>query len=499
MAVNTKTSSGNQAVLQQQIEAANQMISVLTESLADVENFMRRDETGWESIGAGNTRTQFSKQFLDKIADKHLAAATINPLLKRGVNLRCAYVWAGGVNISVRDDASNGQDINAVIQRFLDDKDNRATFTDMDARISLERQLNLTGECWLCLPTDMTTGRVRVRVIPAAEITRIRTDPEDSATEQLFLREFQDSNTSNQQRVWHPATYYRPAQRPKTVEGIPVRWDAPIRPVRVNRVGSRGVGDIFPAARWAVSYKEFLEAWQRLMLSLSRYAWRVGTRGDKAAKTAAEIQAGLSSYGSALVSDPNTRIEAISKSGASFDADSGRPLAVMVASALELPVTTLLGDPGVSGTRATAEDVTASSWAAFDIRRDLWGAVIRDICEWVIDAAVIAPAGQLRGQIVRDGDRLVTILPEGDGSTIVVDWPERSQDNLLDRMRAIQIADQTQTVPPLTILREVLSTLEIPGADEVLDMVTDDNGNFIPLDVIDARARETLAARGEQA
>jgi hypothetical protein len=45
----------------------------------------------------------------------------------------------------------------------------------------------------------------------------------------------------------------------------------------------------------------------------------------------------------------------VSKSGAQIDANSSQPFATRAAAALEVPVTMLLGDPGITGARATAE------------------------------------------------------------------------------------------------------------------------------------------------
>ena len=41
--------------------------------------------------------------------------------------------------------------------------------------------------------------------------------------------------------------------------------------------------------------------------------------------------------------------------------------------------------------------------------------------------------------------------------------------------------------------------LRIPDMDEVLAIVTDDQGNFIPLDIIEQRVRDRLSDRGEAA
>ena len=485
----------------QSVAAYEATIELLMESLADVERIMRRDDNGWESVTADSKG--FTARFRKEMAERAEIATISDPIIKRGVNLRAAYIWGAGVQISVRDEPGTGQDVNAVVQAFLADPRNQATFSTTTAKTKLERRLATSGEVFACLPTDHTTGRVRFRVLPEAEISHIVTDPEDADTPWLYLRDY--TSGTEQHHVAYPDIAYSPQGKPDACEygGVeyPIRWDAPVRAIIVNEVRGRGVGDVFAAMQWAQSYKRFLESWARLTESLSKFAWRYSTRGDKTAAAAAQLQGALAAANSnpaglGVALDPNSHLEAISKSGATINSESGRPLAAMAGAALDLPVTTLLGDPGMTGARAVASDVTESSWALFDLRRDMWASAIRDICGYVIDQAIIAPAGMLNGKIVRDGDHLTAELPAGDGRTVMVNFPARDDTELLDKVRAIQIADQSETIPPLVVARMFLEALRVEHADEVLDQITDDNGNFLPLDLLDAAVRQRVADRG---
>jgi hypothetical protein len=55
------------------------------------------------------------------------------------------------------------------------------------------------------------------------------------------------------------------------------------------------------------------------------------------------------------VMSPDATMAPMHSSGATIDSGSGKPLAGMVAAALDVPITMLLADPGVTGARATAE------------------------------------------------------------------------------------------------------------------------------------------------
>lgn len=474
--------------LARQLASAERLIDDLTESLADVQRVLDRDNAGWAALGSLTADLDgFTHDFRVRQASRILVASIANPLIKRGIELRCAYIWGSGVEVAVDDHPGQGQDVNAVVQSFALDPSNQQTWTDLAAHLGHELDLNRCGEVWLCLPTDQLTGRVRVRKLPFDQMTEVRCDPEDESTEQLYLRQWVPVGATTARKAWYPALGYWPAVRAHAVDGVEVRWDQPVRAVRVNQVAGRGIGDAFAAVPWSEAYKEWLENWAKYMRTLVRFAWRMQTRGDRVAQAAAEYAraSARSEAGQAAFMDPNSTLEPLAVSGATIDADSGRPLAVMVAAALNLPVTTLLGDPGATGARAVAEIVSADSVAAFKTRQELWRSVIRDVIGWVIDAAVIAPAGALRGTIVRDGDRLRAELPPDDSRTVAVTFPDFDSTNTLDRVKALQVVDQSQLAPPLTLLRLYLDALGVKDADEVLALVTDEDGNWVGPEVPD--------------
>ena len=485
--------------LEDQLAGALNSIGLLQEALADVEASFAREDAGWTALGS--KADQFTHKFRTARAADAVAAAAFDPLLKRALNLRVAYIWAGGVQVSTRDDAEAGQDVNAVVRAFWGDEDVQQTFSSVQALIEHERQLGTHGELFLALPTDPRTGRVRVRSLPPEEFDADPiTDPEDAARVWYYPRTYTPKAAGATARtVLYPAASYRPAIRPKTAEHVgaqvEVRWDAPILHVAVNEVGGRGVGDLWAALPWAKAYKGFLSDWAGLMRALARIAVKVTTRGDKVQQATSHL-ATITQPGGGVGLTHGDKLEALNTSGARFDADSGRPLAVMVAAALDLPVTTLLGDPGATGARAVAENVSEESWSVFSVRQDLWASVIGQIVAYAIDQAALAPLGGLRGTIRRDGDRQYVDLPEGDDRTIIVAFPEHDTTDMLDKVRAIVQASQTETLPPLTVARLLMQALEVPDLDDVLALITDDEGNFVPLDVLDAHVRQRIADRG---
>jgi hypothetical protein len=74
------------------------------------------------------------------IVDLCRAIAVVNPLVKRGLMLRIAYIWGGGVQVAARDEK-----VGEVVGDFWDD--NTRSLTGTQAQEELERCWAPTGTC----------------------------------------------------------------------------------------------------------------------------------------------------------------------------------------------------------------------------------------------------------------------------------------------------------------------------------------------------------------
>lgn len=470
---------------EQALSAERQQLAFIEESYADLEALYRED-VGWQRVGEEQAR--FTREGRRRIAALADLSATGNALIKRGVNLRIAYVWGQGVTVTIRDDGADGQDVNAVWQEFWDEPSNRRVFTSSEAQARYERRLATGGESFWAFPTDQLTGKVRVRAVPAGEIVDRICDPEDEATVWLYKRVWKavkvDAQTGERRledrTTYYPALGFYPPSRPKTWGGHDIRWDAPMRPVTVNVPDNdwRGLGDVLAALPWARMDKEFLEDLAMYMRALTRILGQITAKRGRArqAAAAAMAQAGPGEF---AVTDPDTKMNIVSKSGAQIDADSHKPLATMVAAALEVPLTMLLGDPGVTGARATAETLDQPTELMARLRQEVHAELFRDVADYVIDQAVIAPRGPLRGSVVKVGDRLVVTLPEGDSRAIDVAWPEFSSTPLAELVTAIVDAAGTETLPEVEVLKLLAKALGIDDVDELVEQMTDAEGRWL--------------------
>lgn len=466
---------------------ASDMVEVLSESVRDLS--LQLEDRGWKRVGTDDEATM-TREALVQAAQDGRALAVAHPLVRRGISLRTSYVHGqGGPQVTVETD--DGDDVNEIIQSWWGSRENQNALTGPQARARLERSLSTDGNVFIACFTNPATGDVTNRTIPFEQVTDIIANPEDRMQVWFYKRTWSRlpeafSTTTETVTALYPDIAYAPALRPHHIQGVPVMWDQPVRHVKVNELDgwSYGIGDTFSIAPYARGYRDFLGDWLKLMKSLSQFAWRgtaEGKRAQKARQALARAQTGTpgndGSVGAAYVSGPGESLEAIPKTGATIDADSGRPILAMIAAGLDVPVTMLSTDPGITGARSTAETLDEPMFLAMRARQDVWTSVYVDIAEYRIEQAV--RAGALPGQIVRDAwtqtDRAVL---SGAEPVIHCDWPDLTTASIDQAVKAITDADATGKLPPLTIARLLLTALGVEDIDDVLDELTDDDGQW---------------------
>lgn len=482
-------------VLREQLRQALDNEQLVQESFADLA--AQLSDPGWIRLSA-EFEQEFTAENLRQIRAICRLFAVKSPLVKRALSLRQAYVWGKGVEITARANGKKRreQDVQAVIDGFLSDVGNQRAFTSGAARERLERCLGTDGEFYTALFTLPTTGEVQVRVVGADEITEVICNPEDRSEPWYYRRVWiqrslrEDGTTVDEQREqFHPAVDYRPRDRRKTFGRIPVAWNAPILHVKVNDLEGqqRGIPDAYAAIDWAMAYKVFLEDWARLVKSLSRFAWRMTAKGSTRAQAKQRLAAPPprdasgrpNDVGAVAMTPPDQVFEAIPKSGATVDSESGKPLAAMVASALDVPLTMLLADPGQTGARAVAETLDTPMELAMGQRRDLWAGVYRRILQYAVAESVRAVDGKLKGTVTVDGYGRESVKLNGTTDPgIDINWPDL-QTSMSAVVQAVATAAGVGVIPPEEIARLLLTALGVRHVDTIIEAMQDDDGKFI--------------------
>jgi hypothetical protein len=486
-----------QEALRQEV-AQNEFVQ---ESLAQLE--LQLDEIGWERLSF-DADWEFTRDGLDRIIALSRLNAIKNPLIKRGVGLKAQYVFGQGVEIQAEDPDVNEH----VIQPFLDDPGNRAELFGHRARMAKDRTLTQDGQVVFVLFPNQVTGHVKVRSVNVDEIRDIIINPDDRTQPWLYLRRWterdwqvdefgrQMSRTLTRE-AWYPDWRYRPEMQPESIDGVQIRWESPIYHAKVGGLeGMRfGLPETYAALDWAKAYKLFLEDWATIVRSLSRFAWKQTVKknpGRAAAQMGTTVTPGAPvdtnpapSTGAAFVGREGVDLVPMPKTGATVDSEDGVWLAKMVAAALDLPYTLLMGDPDM-GNLATAKTLDRPTELAMMDRQHTWAEIIDDLCQYQIDWAVRAPGGPLTGTEVRRFGEVVVELPDGPGPdgttltgaqrrTIDVAFPPILEVDTKEQIEAIVAALDTDLPSPRLMLRLLLVALGVNDVDEHLDQFDEDD------------------------
>lgn len=460
-------------------------------------------DPGWRLFSI-LTAQEFTAEGLTQLRAVCRLMGIKNPLIKRGLDLRMVYVHGQGCEIRARangasEDAGE-QDVDGVVDAFVTDPANQRAVFGQQAAGEQERALGTDGELFIALFTRPRSGWVQARTFSADEIVEIITNPDDKSEPWYYRRQWQREGFDQQgqrtyelQEVLYPDIDYRPRSRPSAFAGVKVDWWAPVVQVSVNRPLNwlRGIPDAYAAVDWARAYKEFLEQWATLMKALSKFAWRLTVDGKQRTQAKAAIAAAgtatrtitgeANDVAGTALTPLGATLEAIPKSGATIDAESGRPIAMMVAAALNVPVTMLLADPGQTGARATAETLDWPTELGMRDRRELWTTVRKRIVRYVITESVRAPHGLLKGTIKRDPvtEREVVELAGDTDDTIDVIWPDLDDVEASEVIAGIVAANTTGTLPPEFVLRQLLIAIGVRDVDSIVaEMVDEESGAF---------------------
>lgn len=333
--------------------------------MADV--ILSMDDKGWSPFGEYmNSLNAFSLQSLHSLADQLCERVDANPLLKRGLGLRTSYVFGKGVEF---------EGVSARVRELME-SDNAQSVLFSSQAMAINEHSHFTAGQFFILG-DLASKRVQR--IPFGEITGWVTDPDDLEFVRYYRRSWtrhsqETGGTAVEISVWYPSDLYTPnGPFVRSIQGQPVDSSKVMFSSMVNkRAGtSWGVPDCFAAYPWAHAYNEYLKDGSRILKSLAMFAWQLKSKTKTGAAAAAATIATPNAAGSTAILGADMELSSLPRSG-SVDLSSGRALASMVASALEVSVVTLLSDPGSTGSFGTAQTLDVPTVKAMQARQKIW-------------------------------------------------------------------------------------------------------------------------------
>jgi hypothetical protein len=473
--------------------------TLLEERLAELE--LAQEDIGWLRLDQQFAR-DFSRDGLARIIRWAQLSALKNPLINHAVEVTTGYVFGQGVETMYEEEA-----LNEVWQAFWDDPKNQAAFSDHHALIENEQELEVTGNLFFALFTNISTGRVLVRGIPVEEIRDIISNPEDAKEPWYYRRvwteagkvdlRFRDSQKITQREAFYPDFRYWPSSRPTSFGQHPVFWESPVYHTRVGGSAHMkfGVPEVYPALDWAKAVKEALEDNATTHRALARFAWQLtakGKAGVAAAKTKLETTLGQAvsaaetnpppNVGSVFIGSEGANMQPIQTRGMAPPSEEGRMLWLMVAAGTGIPHTILAGDADV-GNLATAKTLDRPTELKMRSRQMLWTGIFGNIADYVLMQAVGTPSGALQGQgtVVPDSlDNSRMVVWRGElNDHLDVDWPPVLERDTGALVSAIVEAFTLDGKAPADLIerealaRMLLSALGEDNIDEMLQQIDD--------------------------
>ena len=312
---------------------------------------LRREDIGWSPLSA--LGVDDNALTLDAIRDHAARArrlATLNPIVKRGLVVRNAYMWADPVVYKGETPA---------VRRVIDE--NAKSCFSVQARVRDEQAFNTDG-CVIYLVDKATKTAMPV---PLKRLGGVATDDTTGDVVALLVNPFTNGDPE-WVMLWDRAgvkidnTDYKVSKRLTAVYAT------------VNRLMSEQYGkpDLIGAIHYAQVYKEHLEVAHLMEKSLARLAFKATSVNARQQEAVQQRMRGMGVGGTANIG-AGQDIQAINKAGAGIDFSAGTPLAAMVSAALDIPLSVLLTDGSAGGRQGAETALEDPTFKALELRRQL--------------------------------------------------------------------------------------------------------------------------------
>lgn len=327
---------------------------------------LMKEDVGWyDPSGRASDLVPLSVIKEHSIRSRRLA--TYNTIVKRGINIRNAYMWT---------DVPEPRKIAKRAKERLD-----AVLLGREARVRDEAAFN-------------TDGMVIYRVSPGGNvapvpITRVQGIARaEDALEEADIHAMLISPVP----LEDPSRAVLPDPEWVILDGKP-RVDVVdqggyktsktdvLVVACVNRLAGEqwGKPDLMGAVYWAQAYKEYLEAGHVLAKALARVAFKVKSTTSAQQQAVIDKMSTLQGTGATASLGADQDLLAVSKAGAGIEFSAGTPLAAMVAAALDVPLSVLLTDGSAGGRQGAETALEEPTFKALELRRQVHKDLVRRV------------------------------------------------------------------------------------------------------------------------
>nr|DAD88346.1 MAG TPA: portal [Siphoviridae sp. ctLfk13] len=312
---------------------------------------LRQEDIGWLPLSA--VEGADSLITLDVIRDHSARArrlATLNPIVKRGLVVRNAYMWGDPVVYK----GSTGP------SRKVIEENTKACFS-VQARVRDEQSFNTDG-CVIYLVDKATKT---VSPVPLMRLAGVATDDATGDVVAVLINPVV-SGEPQWYMLWDRVGVKITKSNYKVNKRLTVVY------ATVNRLAAEQYGkpDLMSAMSYAQKYKEHLEVAHLMEKSLAKLAFKATSVNSKQQQAVQQRMAGPGVGATANIG-AGQDIQAINKAGAGIDFSAGTPLAAMVSAALDIPLSVLLTDGSAGGRQGAETALEDPTFKALELRRQL--------------------------------------------------------------------------------------------------------------------------------
>lgn len=394
------------AQLREENNALSNGMEILEESIADL--VLRLDDLNWRPLGESADPHALPLQTIRNTSIVTRGLLAVNPLIKRGMALRCAYIFGGGVEFRGLDKYPAFAK-NARVNKYL---------LSTRAQIESESACGTDGNFFLLIKRGKgrngAQGGATVQRVPITQITGVITDPDDTEDIWFYKRQWAtvtsdisaDTEEVSMNTVYYPALDYdeRANGKPAQYRGYPVDWTARLAHKQADSQTGWlwGAPDLLPVIFWAKAHKEFLENQAALVKAYSRFAFKITAPNVRGVSQAAQKVANApgtnqlngdpNSVGATAIMGGGSTISALGRTGGSVDFEAGTPLAGYVAAGLSVPLHELL-NAGSESNRSGAESLSTPTVRVMRARQETWEDFYDQIFDYLgMDIEAVFPA-----------------------------------------------------------------------------------------------------------
>lgn len=327
----------------------------LDESITN--QLLKIDDLGWSKMGSFFSDDEEGPELsaLQSVSEK-LRDALVQPLPKRGNQLRHAYIFGRGM---VFNNIRGKPRVTDVIEK----PHNKSVLFSVDAYEQANSSLFTDGI--FCVVYD--TGSQTFTQIPLSRIQGIYLNPNDPMDIWAIQLRW-----NNAQKAWiRLARNIDKNIELQPGESIVQNVRAYIKHTNRQSGWSLGVPDSLAGHIWVLTYNAYLRDSAELVHALSKIAWKITTPNAAATHRAAGVVEESGGVGGIFASSGELNNVGVPSSQVDFN--KGQPLAAMVASSYGVPVIAILSSPGATGgSYGAAQTLDAPTTKGFEAVQDSW-------------------------------------------------------------------------------------------------------------------------------